>query len=482
MMIGPNGIINPWRHPPDLDTLVTQINDYCAVGRALVVQRTLIFMAALVLQAVYISTTNAGICLVLILIAELFDFKTFRMARLMDRTDPKQVRSILRRIHFGTLLSSGVISFFAISISVMQTESNYFMPLFFLLAAAIFAAMNNHQIVSVLVIRIGIYGATFIFIPMWDLVLSGAGLSDPMWLNFFTSLFVLYFIIDCSMTALKYYRTSKRHLKQLRFENERARAALVAKTEFLSTVSHELRTPLTSIKASLDMTMAGAFGPVPEKSEAVLKIAQRNAGRLSQLINELLDLQRMEIGKMNFNFAPVEIASLLADALADNRCFADELGVKLALTPVEAGLTVNGDRMRLEQVVTNLLSNAAKFSDSGKEIHLSARKCGDNRVQIAVRDQGFGINESDRDRIFESFTQLDASDRRKVGGTGLGLNITKRLVEAHGGDIDFTRNSDGGTTFFVTLDLIEDQPKPVDTSKKNMAANSPLSPVRRAVR
>jgi signal transduction histidine kinase len=220
------------------------------------------------------------------------------------------------------------------------------------------------------VIRLVTYGATFLAIPLSAVISAGTVFDYEAWLAFFTSLFVLYFIVDCYVIGLRYYRINRRQLYQLRAENARANKALDAKTEFLSTVSHELRTPLTSIRASLDMALAGAFGPLPEKSTQVLGIAQRNTAKLSTLIDELLDLQKIEVGKMNFDFCDVQLASLISDAVADNQSYAQELDVTLKMLPVDTDLFVRADPMRLEQVITNLLSNAAKFSNPGSQVTL----------------------------------------------------------------------------------------------------------------
>lgn len=451
------------RASADPESTVAQIHDYAKRGLALGAQRLMIFAAALLLQAVYISAVFAAISLILIVIAEVFDRWTFIQACKLRGEDTSGLRRILRRIHIGALYGACVVSFFALSVAVLQADTNTFVPMFFLVAAAVFAAMNNHQLISVLVIRLAVYSVTFLTIPLMDLVVAGAAASQEIWLNFFTSLFVLYFILDCSTIGLRYYRTNRSQLVQLRIENQRARDALASKTEFLSTISHELRTPLTSIRASLDMALAGAFGPMPEKSSQVLGIAQRNATRLSKLIDELLDLQKIEVGKMKFDYCETQLASLISTAVADNRAYAQGLDISLKMLPVDTDLYVRADPMRLEQVITNLLSNAAKFSDPGSEVTLGVTATPEH-VRISVSDQGIGVDPADKSRIFDSFSQLDNSDTRRFTGTGLGLNISKRIIEAHGGTIDFEPNEGKGTVFFVDLarimpkDLLEEQP------------------------
>lgn len=159
---------------------------------------------------------------------------------------------------------------------------------------------------------------------------------------------------------------------------------------------------------------------------------------------------------MQFDFCDVQLASLLKDTVVDNQAYAGEMGVTINMQPIDPDIVVCADPMRLEQVITNLLSNASKFSEPGSEIIINA-VTESSRVRINVIDQGVGIAPADRSRIFDSFTQLDSEEIRKVNGTGLGLNISKRIVEAHKGTIDFEPNSGQGTTFFVELERIQPQ-------------------------
>jgi len=440
----------------DLEMTIAHVRDYAERGLALGAQRLLIYAAALVLQAFYIPVEYVAISIVLIVIGEVFEARSFAQARSLRSGDLAALRAVLRRLNMAAAYGGAVISYLALSIALGQTGANFFIPMFFLLAAAVFAAMNNHQLVSALVIRLALYGATFLTIPLLGVLATQGQLGYEAWLNFFTSLFVLYFIVDCSFIGIQYYRTNKRQLAQLRAENARANLALDAKTEFLSTVSHELRTPLTSIRASLDMTLAGAFGPMPNRSAQVLSIAQRNTVRLSVLIDELLDLQKIEVGKMKFDFCTVQLAGLISDAVTDNRAYATELDVTLKMLPVDTDLCVRADPMRLEQVITNLLSNATKFSEAGSEVAVAVTATGD-QVRISVTDRGAGVDPADRARIFDSFSQLENTGIRKVSGTGLGLSISKRIVEAHGGLINFEPNPGGGTIFYVELARIAAQ-------------------------
>ncbi|WP_322866638.1 HAMP domain-containing sensor histidine kinase [Aquicoccus sp. G2-2] len=430
------------------------MRDYARVGVELFSQRLVIYAAAFLMEACYYSWILAVLSLSVLIISEAYDYFAFRKILKLDGRDATRTRVCLRMLQFGTVLSAVNIAGFAISIALLQGHTTHFMPLFFLFAAALFAAMNNHQITSILHLRLAIYFAAFLFIPLYDIVSTGAPFSSELWAQFFTSLFVLFFIADSSRVSSELYKKTLEQMDDVKRQHEKTKAALAAKSEFLATVSHELRTPLTSIKGSLDLVGHGAMGEMPERMEKVLSIAQRNATRLNALINDLLDLQKMEAGRMSFQFDIVNLGSLLAQAVASNQPFAQNLNTEIILEDVAKDLYVSADAARLEQVLSNILSNAAKFSEAGSEITLRA-KPQDGKVRIEVVDCGIGLAEEHRETVFEEFSQVDSSDRRKVGGTGLGLNISRRIVNAHGGVLDYIRNEGAGTTFYVDLALVD---------------------------
>lgn len=221
------------------------------------------------------------------------------------------------------------------------------------------------------------------------------------------------------------------------------------KDEFVSTVSHELRTPLTSISGAISLIRGGVVGEVPESMQEMLTVAGSNAHRLSALINDLLDMEKLVAGKMNFSFEIVDLPALLNESLAAMESYAEPLGV--ALQCVGNGpVNINVDPLRLLQVLTNLLSNACKFSPRGGVVLLQY-EVGDNQVEVSVIDQGTGIPESFRSRIFQKFSQADGSSMRSKGGTGLGLVICKELVERMHGAIGFESCEGQGTRFWFRL-------------------------------
>ncbi|MCH8531041.1 MAG: PAS domain-containing protein [Saccharospirillum sp.] len=225
------------------------------------------------------------------------------------------------------------------------------------------------------------------------------------------------------------------------------------KNEFISTVSHELRTPLTSISGALSLIASGVSGELPDTVMKVLDIAQRNSQRLGLLINDLLDMEKLVAGKMELNMAVQPVLDIVRTALADNQAYADRFAVTLELIEPRQNPGVNVDAGRLEQVLANLLSNAAKFSPEGEAVQTEVRVEKD-QVKVTVKDRGPGIAASFRPRLFEKFSQADASDRRSKSGTGLGLAISKELIEQMGGSIGVYSVEGQGAEFYIELPLM----------------------------
>ncbi|MFZ1431559.1 MAG: PAS domain S-box protein [Geminicoccaceae bacterium] len=228
------------------------------------------------------------------------------------------------------------------------------------------------------------------------------------------------------------------------------------KSEFVSTVSHELRTPLTSIRGSLGLVISGAAGVLPNRALNLATIAHRNSERLVGLVNDILDIEKMESGHLDFDFQRVELVSLVEQALEANQAYAASYQVSYHLMPPSAALPpIRGDVDRLMQVLNNLLSNAAKFSPGGSTIDIRIELAGEF-ARISVRDYGPGIQPEFRNHIFQRFAQADSSDRRNRGGSGLGLSIAKAIVERHGGKISLLAPEGGGACFWFDLPLLAD--------------------------
>ena len=222
------------------------------------------------------------------------------------------------------------------------------------------------------------------------------------------------------------------------------------KDEFVSVVSHELRTPLTAIKGALGLILGGVVGDLPAQTRSMLDVANRNSDRLLVLINDILDIQKIETGRMVFRREPVDLTRVVEQAIEANGAFAKSFGVVLSIVRGCDGARVSGDADRLGQVLTNLLSNAVKFSPPAGQVEVALART-DEGIRVSVIDRGPGIPASFRPRIFQKFAQADASDTRQKGGTGLGLSITKAIVERMGGRIGFESLPGERTTFYFEL-------------------------------
>jgi PAS domain S-box-containing protein len=224
------------------------------------------------------------------------------------------------------------------------------------------------------------------------------------------------------------------------------------KSEFTAVVSHELRTPLTSIRGSLGLILGALSSSLPTKVKELLEIAQTNCERLVLLVNDILDVEKFSAGQMRFEFQSLSLAGLVRQAVESNEGYARKFHVRLELAPIDPGCEVLVDPDRFIQVMSNLLSNAAKYSPQGGTVRVRADIDGD-RVRVSVRDDGPGIPEDFRERIFERFSQADVSTTREKGGTGLGLHIAKRFVEHMHGRIGFDSEAGRGSTFWIELPI-----------------------------
>ena len=222
------------------------------------------------------------------------------------------------------------------------------------------------------------------------------------------------------------------------------------KAEFISTVSHELRTPLTAISGALGIVAAGAAGAMSDTATRMLQIAHNNSQRLIYLVNDLLDMEKLVAGKMEFQLKLQPLLPLVEQSLEANASYAQQYQVSYQLQPGSHDAQVNVDGLRLEQVLANYLSNAAKFSPPGGQVEVEVRRRF-GWVRVSVRDHGRGIPEEFRARIFTKFSQADSSDSRQKGGTGLGLAICKELIERMGGRVGFDSVPEQGAVFYFEL-------------------------------
>lgn len=226
------------------------------------------------------------------------------------------------------------------------------------------------------------------------------------------------------------------------------------KSEFVNTVSHELRTPLTSIMGYLSLVLAETVGPLQEQQREFLNVVSRNTSRLANLINDLLDIQRIESGRMPLHLTPTSLSQVVGQVAETFRVQAEQKGLSFTVTLPEADEPrIQADPDRLTQIVSNLVSNAVKYTKEGG-VTVTVSASGD-RVELAVADTGIGISPSDQKRIFEKFYRAEHPYVREVGGTGLGLPIVRTMVEEHGGELKLESEPGKGSRFVVAFKALE---------------------------
>ncbi len=225
------------------------------------------------------------------------------------------------------------------------------------------------------------------------------------------------------------------------------------KTEFLSITSHELRTPLTPMKAQLQMLLEGYKGRLNERQRESVELILRNLARLDSLINDILDISRIEMGRIKMSFQEMDLNDAVRDAIKMQEPFIKQKGINLRVKLGELPL-ITGDSARLRQAISNLVNNAIKFSDDGADVVVETMEVSNgNEVQFCVTDYGIGIADEDRDKLFQPFSQIDTSMSRRQGGTGLGLAIAKGLIQAHNGEIWVRSEPGKGSTFCFSIPI-----------------------------
>lgn len=227
------------------------------------------------------------------------------------------------------------------------------------------------------------------------------------------------------------------------------------KQELVSMVSHDLRTPLTSVQASLTLLSEGVMGTLPVKAQKEVLNAETNTGRLINLINDLLDIEKMEAGQMRVERSLTDVQSIFQRSAEAVKAFADKQKVTVKIETTDLDVYADGDRMI--QVVINLLSNAIKFSPEGSTVTLNAIPSPGGMVKMQVIDQGRGIPEEFKASVFERFQQVELADAKAKKGTGLGLAICKALVEVHEGSIGVESEQGKGSTFWFTIPVWPNQ-------------------------
>jgi signal transduction histidine kinase len=238
--------------------------------------------------------------------------------------------------------------------------------------------------------------------------------------------------------------------------------ANLAKSDFISFVSHELKTPMTSIKGFTDLLAAGVVGPINEAQSNFLNTIRSNVDRMATLVTDLTDVSRIEAGRLRLDFASIPVSEVVEEVIRSTRAQIEDKKQKLTITIPDDLPPMWGDRTRLIQILTNLVSNAYKYTQVEGEIAISA-ECTENVwdegspkvIHLLVKDTGYGITPENQKKIFQKFYRADDQKVRDAPGTGLGLNITKQLVELQGGKIWFESVFRVGTTFHFIIPIAE---------------------------
>lgn len=263
--------------------------------------------------------------------------------------------------------------------------------------------------------------------------------------------------------------------QELKATNRKLQKLERLKSEFISIVSHELRTPLTAIKNAMDIILSGKAGDMTENIEKFVSMGKRNAIRLSGIINDLLDISKIEAGKMDFKFELIHIEPVIEYVKTNLTEVAKEKNLTINYTPSGENVEIYADSNRLEQVLTNLVSNAIKFTPEASEIEITSKvvnarelqydhcfeedikKLQGNYLQVCVEDHGIGIERKDLNHVFDKFAQIENSLSRKVGGSGLGLPIARQLMESHNGAIWCDSEINKGSKFYFVIPVANDK-------------------------
>ena len=241
--------------------------------------------------------------------------------------------------------------------------------------------------------------------------------------------------------------------EELAITNEDLKAASKHKSQFLANMSHELRTPMNAILGFTELIRDGVYGELSPKILEIIEKIQKNGQHLLAMINDVLDLTKIEAGRIEIHSTPFSVIGCVEPVIGNTAALASQKAVEVEMDVPEGLPMVLGDEKRVNQILWNLLSNAIKFTQEG-EIKIAVEK-EDDFLHFWVSDTGIGISKDNLDKIFGEFTQIDGSHTREYGGTGLGLAIAKRLVELHGGRIWAESQEGKGSTFHFTLNREE---------------------------
>lgn len=268
----------------------------------------------------------------------------------------------------------------------------------------------------------------------------------------------------------------EQNYEQLRHVNQQLIQAAQAKDDFLANMSHELRTPLNAILGLSEVLQEQVYGPLTEKQTKSIRIIEESGRHLLALINDVLDVAKMEAGKFELDIAPVEVSQLCQSSLRLIKQAAHKKRIKVTFQLDEDVITIAGDERRLKQMLVNLFSNAVKFTATGGLVGLEVKGLTEEeQVHFIVWDTGIGINSTDMRRLFQPFSQIDSSLTRQHTGTGLGLVMVKHLAEMHGGDVSVTSDVGQGSRFTVSLPWTNSRPQPANQNEETPSLPSTMA-------
>lgn len=428
--------------------------DFAWANKRLAWQRQITYAAGTILVAFNQNVIMALVCYGICLFAEFYELRLCQKALEIAHGDTQKVEEFSTRLAFSGVLGSGAIVFYVVSVAAAEGPSIHIGPLFFLFMASLYTAMNTCQLPRVMVARLFVFSAGFLLVPLNDLMAAWPLQHTSLWTLFGTNVFVLFFVAECARKFASNYQAVQTKMEDLRVERDRLAEAFEMQSQFVSIASHELRTPLTSVKASLDLINNEQVCPTLKDVHRIAKIGQKNGARLAALIDDLLDFQKLDAKGMEFTLRRIDLRELAQEAAQVNRMLGKSREIAFEVILPEGPVHVMGDYDRLLQVMANVLSNAVKFSHDGGTVEIAVDQVG-AMGQISVCDHGIGIPAEAHDLVFAPFAQVDGSDRRSYGGTGLGMSISDRVMKGQGGSIDFVSKVGEGTVFVIELDLTE---------------------------
>lgn len=265
--------------------------------------------------------------------------------------------------------------------------------------------------------------------------------------------FVKKVLIETAVIVLIVIIISNLFLLLVRKEEKKRKKAEAIKSEFVAVVSHELRTPLTSIGGAIKLIENGVLGPINDNIKSYLNMASANIDRLTNIVNDILDIKKMESGEFKLQRTNINLVDVVEQSVKENSEYANKFEAAFNFIKPEKDFIVYGDKDRLLQVMANLLSNAVKYGAKKDHINIYFKELGKS-IRINVEDHGSGIPEINKNKLFEKFTQAHSRENEVVKGTGLGLSIVKNIIESHDGMVSYEVSSKQGTVFYIILPLV----------------------------